>query len=186
MVQPMSAVSRCQWCSAELPNPDVDRCPSCGAPLASSSASEAQLPGVTTLDAEAIVRARAEVSRPRSRILSFITGDMPPETGGPASAESLAPPSDDVRREMLRLQLEAERADLEAETIALKSDVIAQHGIHIGELTGDVPEGEPAEAVSAEPAAQPARGAETTPEPAAAASAGASTPAGPDGDKPAA
>jgi len=94
--------------------------------------------GVTTLDPEAIIRARAEVTRPRGGLFSFLTGELPPETGGPASPESLAPPSDDVRREMLRLEIEAERADLVAETIALKSDVLARHGIHVSQLAGDV------------------------------------------------
>jgi hypothetical protein len=37
---------------------------------------------------------------------------------------------------MLRLQLEAERANLAAETIALKSDELARRGIHVSELGG--------------------------------------------------
>jgi hypothetical protein len=153
MAESMSGpVSQCPWCSAPLPDPAVERCPSCGAHLAATGA-EGEIKGVTTLDTEAILRARSEVGRPRSRILSFITGEVVPETGdGPASPESLAPPPDDVRREMLRLQLEAERADLAAETVALKSDELAKRGIHLSEIGVD-------EAVLAEPVAAPAVGA---------------------------
>lgn len=129
--------ARCPWCSAELPDPTAEACPSCGATLTSTSGPEPQLPGVTTLDAEAILRARSEVGRPRSRILSFITGEVVQETGGPTSPESLAPPSSEVRREMLRLQIEAERADLEAEQIALKADVLAEAGIPLSELAAE-------------------------------------------------
>lgn len=143
MADPMNGpITRCPWCSAALPAPDVERCPACGATLASATGTEPQLPGVTTLDPEAILRARSEVSRPRSRILSFISGEVAVETGSPTDAGSIAPPSDEVRREMLRLQIEAERADLEAETVALKADVLAQQGIHVSQLgpaeaTGD-------------------------------------------------
>jgi hypothetical protein len=135
MADPMTGpITRCPWCSAELPAPDANRCPSCQAQLTSATGTEPQLPGVTTLDAEAILKARAELARPRSRLLSFITGEAPTETAGPASPDSLAPPSGDVRREMLRLQIEAEVADLEAETVALKADVLAEQGISLAEL----------------------------------------------------
>jgi hypothetical protein len=142
MADPMSGpITRCQWCSAELPTPDVERCPSCGATLTSAAGTEPQLPGVTSLDPQAIIRARSEVTRPRSRILSFLTGEMPPDSGGPLDPASIAPPSDEVRREILRLQIEAERADLEAEAVALKSDALAHLGIPLSELTseGDAP-----------------------------------------------
>ena len=130
------SITRCPWCSAELPVPDVEHCPSCGAALTTATGTEPDIRGVTTLDPEAILRARSEVSRPRSRILSFITGETPVEVDE-EDAASFAPPSDAVRREMLRLQLEAERADLEAETIALKSDVIAEHGINLADLAAE-------------------------------------------------
>jgi hypothetical protein len=146
------SITRCPWCSAELPVPDVEHCPSCGAALTTATGAEPDIRGVTTLDPEAILRARSEVSRPRSRILSFITGEAPVEVDE-EDAASFAPPSDEVRREMLRLQIEAERADLEAESIALKSDVIAEQGINLADLaaedagSGDAPapgDGEPA------------------------------------------
>ena len=123
----------CQWCSAPLPAADLETCPSCGATL-SSAPDTGEIRGVTTLDTEAILRSRSEASRPRSRLLSFITGEEPVELGGPEEAESLAPPDDAVRREMLRLQFEAERADLEAESIANKTDVVLDEGIDLTTL----------------------------------------------------
>jgi hypothetical protein len=138
MADPMTGpITRCPWCSAELAAPDVELCPSCGAALVTQpGGANPDIKGVTTLDTEAILRARSEVTRPRSRILSFITGDTAPEAATPDRPESLAPPPNEVRREMLRLELEAERADLEAQSLALKSDVLAREGIHLSQLGG--------------------------------------------------
>ena len=176
MADPMTGpVTRCPWCSADLPIPGAERCLACGAALVSQTGgTDAEIKGVTTLDTEAILRARSEVARPRSRLLSFITGEAPVETGGPASPESLARPPDDVRREMLRLEYEARRADLEAETVALKSDVLASQGIHVSQLGGDVP---------GEPGGEPERAAEAAGEPEAA-SGGEPEPPDPSGGEP--
>jgi len=155
MAEVMSGSStRCPWCSAELPVPDPEHCPSCGAALSTATGTEPDIRGVTSLDPEAILRARSEVSRPRSRILSFITGETPVEVAE-TDVASFAPPSDDVRREMLRLQIEAERADLEAERIALKSDVIAEQGISLAELAAQdsAADAAPGDAAPAAPAA---------------------------------
>jgi hypothetical protein len=101
--------------------------------------------GVTTLDTEAILRARSDVARPRGRLLSFITGEVPVELGGEKEAASLAPPDDAVRLEMLRLQMEAERADLEAEAVSMKTDVVLEQGIDLAaladaDMAGDLPD----------------------------------------------
>jgi hypothetical protein len=176
MAEAMSGpAALCPWCSAPLPDAAVERCPTCGAALAATGA-EGEIKGVTTLDTEAILRARSDVARPRSRILSFITGEIVPETGGPASPESLAPPPDDVRREMLRLQLEAERADLAAETVAMKSDELAKIGIPLSQLGVDesalsepaaVASSPDAEAETATPVDAAAGSRDAVPEPAA-------------------
>jgi hypothetical protein len=118
---------------------------------------------VTALDPEAILRARSEVSRPRSRILSFLTGEVAADQGGPADSASIAPPSDEVRREMLRLQIEAERADLEAEAVALKADTLATLGLSLPPLEE--------EAATADAAPAPAPPADAAPAPAAPADA---------------
>lgn len=161
-LQPPAPDAHCPWCSAALPSAGLPNCPSCGATLTSATGSEPDIRGVTSLDPEAILRARAEVSRPRSRILSFITGDVGEEAGGPATPESLAPPSDDVRREMLRLQLEAERADAEAESVALKTDVVLEQGIDLASLAA---EDAAAEDAAAEPGPldEPGRADEPSP-----------------------
>jgi hypothetical protein len=143
---------RCQWCSAPLPAADLETCPTCGATLASAP-DTGEIRGVTTLDTEAILRSRSEASRPRSRLLSFITGEEPVALGGPEEAESLAPPDDAVRREMLRLQLEAERADLEAESIANKTDVVLDEGIDLATLGTATPDDELADGQAAPPLA---------------------------------
>jgi len=165
---------RCQWCSAPLPAADLDICPSCGATL-SSAPDTGEIRGVTTLDTEAILRSRSEASRPRSRLLSFITGEEPVELGGPEEAESLAPPDDAVRREMLRLQFEAERADLEAESIANKTDVVLDEGIDLATLGSAEPDEDLADVQAAQAAAPvPAPAPAPTP-----ATAPASPPAAP-------
>ncbi len=156
-------ITRCPWCSAVLPDAPVEQCPSCLATLVGTSGADAEIKGVTTLDPEAILRARSDAGRPRGGILSFITGETMPDTGGgPASPDSLAPPDVEVRREMLRLQLEAERADLTAETVALKADVLAKYGIPLSQLAAP----EAVTDAEAEPAAgaAPAGGEPEAPE----------------------
>jgi hypothetical protein len=147
MVDSMSnPATRCPWCSALLPDQASDTCPSCNATLAAAPGAEGDIKGVTTLDTDAIIRARSELVRPKSnRFISFITGEVPVDTPDPATAGSIAPPDNAVRREMLRLQLEAERAELQAETVALKSDELTRLGIHLSQLGGPEPaEGEEA------------------------------------------
>ena len=118
---------------------------------------------MTTLDAEAILRARSESSRPRSRLLSFITGDTDnAEPREPASPGSVAPPPDEVRREMLRLKLEAERADLESEVLALGSDAIVQGRIVLT-VPGADADAAPADAAPAPADADAAPGGTDTP-----------------------
>ena len=116
-----STVSVCPWCSANYTG-DPDTCPSCGAALAVDPATDPALPGLTAIDAAAIVRAKTPVARPRNRLLSWISGEYPDETPSATEAGALAPPDLDVRREMLRLELEAEVANLQAEAGALMAE----------------------------------------------------------------
>lgn len=161
MTDPTTA---CPWCSAALPAEAVDRCPGCGAMLVAVPDATGDIKGVTTLDTEAILRARSEVSRPRgNRLLSFISGEVtqPPP---PVNPESVAPPDVAVRREMLRLRIEAETADLEAEAVALKADELARRGIHMSELGGATPDSEPAAAPDSAGALEGSGPAELTPD----------------------
>jgi hypothetical protein len=116
--EPPTAV-HCPWCSAEIA-PALASCPACGATLTGDV--DASLPGVTALDQEAILRAR-RVATPqrRNRILNWISGDYA-DDDKPDPPGSLSPPPLEVRREMLRLELQAEEASLRAQTDALVAE----------------------------------------------------------------
>ena len=160
-------ITHCPWCSVLLPEPGVEQCQACGAALTASGNSPTEIKGVTTLDTEAILRARSSLSQPRgNRFLSFITGEIPVDTSTPAAAEVFAPPPEDVRREMMRLQMDAQRATFVAETVALKADELSRLGIHVSELGADEPVVEDEAAPDAAlPAALPPEAGASAPEP---------------------
>jgi len=111
---------RCMWCSAVLPSNSEVNCPTCGATLIGEG--DNQVPGVTAIDAEAIIRAGRDAKpRQRSRLMSWLSGEYP-EEDRPAPPGSLDPPTADVRREMLRLELEAQVANLQAEAEAMAAE----------------------------------------------------------------
>ena len=108
--KPSGETTTCPWCSATVPV-EAATCPSCGAQL--REAAEGDIPGITQIDPSAVSRARRV--KPR-RLTSWLTGDTPveeDETGG-----KIEPPSPDVRREMLKLELAAIDAELEAKAAA--------------------------------------------------------------------
>lgn len=118
---------RCPWCSAQLASENEATCPSCRATLVGEG--DSQVPGVTAIDAEAIVRAaHGPRPKPRSRLLSWISGEYEEETATPAPPGSLAPPPPNVRREMLRLEQEALVANLQAEAEAQAADAAIEAG----------------------------------------------------------
>ena len=119
-----STASTCPWCSASYTG-GPDACPSCGATLEAETV-DPSLPGVTAIDAAAIVRAKQATARPRNRLLSWISGEYPDDAGSPGDAAALAAPDLEVRREMLRLELEAEVASLQAEAEALRAEAIIE------------------------------------------------------------
>jgi hypothetical protein len=107
-------------------------CPSCGAALQSDAEDDASIPGVTEIDP--VTAARKPIARP-NRLVSWLAGDvdpLPPPNPIPvdrlsqavpsgAALEgvgqaSYAPPSEAVRREMARLELDAIKAELEAQS----------------------------------------------------------------------
>jgi len=86
-------------------------CPSCGAQLRDAAGGD--IAGVTQIDPSAVSRVRRV--KPR-RLTSWLTGDSAgeeDEAGG-----KIEPLSDDVKREMLRLELAAIDAELEAKAAA--------------------------------------------------------------------
>jgi uncharacterized Zn finger protein (UPF0148 family) len=116
--------TRCPWCSAELSGAPSTNCPTCGATLVEPDTSG---PGGNAVDAEAILRAtRVNTPIRRSRLLSWITGEDDSEDEVPAPPGSLAPPPPDVRREMVRLELQAEYANLQAEAESIVSQAEAE------------------------------------------------------------
>src|SRR4029079_19655856 len=104
------AGSICPWCSATYTG-ETETCRSRCAALAVDPTTDAAPPGLTAIDAAAIVRAKTPVARPRSRVLSWMRSEHPDETPSAADACALGPPDADVRREILRLALEAELAN---------------------------------------------------------------------------
>ena len=126
---------RCMWCSAVLPSDHETTCPSCGATLVGEG--ESAVPGLTAIDADAILRnARtAGKAKSRGRLLSWISGEYEPEDAASAPAPgSLAPPPAEVRREMLRLELEAQVANAQAEVEALAADAAVEEGTSLAPL----------------------------------------------------
>ena len=123
-----SSAPRCNWCSAVLPSDHETVCPSCGATLLGEG--DAAVPGLTAIDAEAILRnARAAKAKPRSRLLGWISGDYDADAGAAQAAPgSLAPPPAEVRREMLRLELEAQVANAQAEVESMAADAAVEEG----------------------------------------------------------
>lgn len=132
--------SICPWCSATYTGTPAN-CPSCEATLTSDGPVDAALPGLTAIDPTAIVRGKEPASRPRNRILSWISGEYPEDTGKPGESGALAPPDAEVKREILRLELEAEVAALQAEADALMAEAAAE---------GRVPNARPEDAAAAE------------------------------------
>jgi hypothetical protein len=111
----------CPWCSAPLDPDDTVTCSSCGAALQAES--EQQVPGLTAIDPVAVLEGARPPQRPRNRLVAWLTGADIEEAAAPqASPEALAPPPPDVRREILRLQMEAELVQLSAEVESLATD----------------------------------------------------------------
>lgn len=123
----------CPWCSATLTSAEQPTCTSCGANLQGDS--DAEIEGVTALDAETRMRLglvqRAASPPPRRGLLAWMTPEAEPELGLDAETvailhdASIEPPSDDVRREMLRLEVEALQRELEATNAAAVADADA-------------------------------------------------------------
>jgi hypothetical protein len=154
----------CPWCSAELQAMDLETCPSCKAALTSTG--EPALPGVTAIDHEALLRSNREPRPPRNRILSWLSGEYVDEGNIPADAGAIAPPDLEVRREILRLEIEAEIADKQAEVDSILADAAVEGRTIPGLDAEDGGEGTEVGATEASPAGEPAEdmlaaGAET-------------------------
>ena len=81
---------------------------------------------MTAIDHEALLRANREPRPQRSRILSWLSGEYVEETSMPAEPQAIAPPDLEVRREILRLEIEAEIADKQAEADSILADAAVE------------------------------------------------------------
>ena len=140
------SVFHCPWCSAALPTTDLEECPSCKATLASTGTGEAALPGVTAIDHEALLRTNREPRPQRNRILSWLSGEYVDESEAPIQPEAVAPPDLAVRREILRLEIEAEIADKQAEADSILADAAVEGRTIPGLEADETIEGEAAAA----------------------------------------
>lgn len=99
----------CPWCSEPLLAADVDHCPRCGATMTAEQ--EPVIPGVTTIQPEILAKQARAAKPKRGGLMSLFVGreDEQPNVQQPTEAElpALAQPSVEVRREMLRIELEA-------------------------------------------------------------------------------
>jgi hypothetical protein len=103
----------CPWCSASVPVAAAT-CPSCGASL--RDAVDGDIAGVTQVDPGAVLRTKRIKSR---GIAAWLVGER--EADEPAIGK-VEPLSDEVRREMLRLELAAIDAELDAKTAAAEAN----------------------------------------------------------------
>ncbi|NJD29263.1 MAG: hypothetical protein FIA92_13325 [Chloroflexi bacterium] len=134
------AVGRCPWCSHPLDDSSVATCPHCSAALHAQV--EGDLPGVTQVDAMALATQR----RVRGGGVRALIGLTDEDTEGSPALSVPEPPSEDVRREMLRLRIDALEAEIEAQNAALAAARAA------AAAAGDAPV-EPAAATEPAPAA---------------------------------
>src|SRR5689334_23245150 len=122
----------CPWCSTQV-TADTATCPTCGAVLKGDD--ETILPGVTAVD-DKVLRGETAKAPQRNRLLSWISGDYD-EAEGAAKADpaAIAPPDAEVQREIRRLELEAEVANLQAEVEARRIEAVFDHLDETGDET---------------------------------------------------
>jgi hypothetical protein len=122
-------------------------CPACQAHLIEEQGVE--IPGVTTVYPGLLASAAAprKVKRTFGSLLVGEDNEIPPPTE--AELPALAPPDADVRREMLRLELDARLASLQAEVKAIE----AEDGIIPG-VAEEPPSGAPPDPASGAPGAE--------------------------------
>lgn len=129
-------------------------CVACGATILGDAAIE--IPGVTAIDGQHASRASAPRKVRRTFGSLFARGGdeaLPPSQ---AELPALAMPGAEVRREMLRLRLDAELADLtaRAEALAAERGVLTPEPPSVAEAPGAEPElGVPPDADTTEPPA---------------------------------
>jgi len=110
----------CPWCGGSVPDRAAATCPSCGAALR-PIAELPDIPGVTVAPAD-VRRTVRDVSPEILALVAPVVGD---QIALPGSRPELGPPDASVRRAMLQLELEAQRAALEAAGLPAAPDATA-------------------------------------------------------------
>ena len=105
----------CSWCSATIPV-DASKCPSCGAALRDGA--DGDVAGVTQVDLAAT--SRLARMKPPGRIATWLGAER--TTDNPELSGKIEPPSEEVRKEMLRLELAAIDAEIEAKNALLEAE----------------------------------------------------------------
>ncbi len=132
----------CPWCSAILSSADDSRCPSCNAALRDTA--DKELPGVTSIDHEAILRSRMPVPKP-SGFMGWLSGGYQDAPEPPPAPHTFSPPDTEVKREMLRMELAAIEARMEAQRAELEAELVAagvQPPGHLESSDADASQGE--------------------------------------------
>ena len=111
----------CPWCSAQLVTGREETCPSCGAALHETA--ESEVPGVTRVDIDAVLRARTPDGQRGRGLIGWLSGEYEADAE-PDSPESIAPPEEAVRREMLRLELSALEAEVQARQAEAEAEIV--------------------------------------------------------------
>lgn len=114
------ATSTCSWCSAAVPV-EAARCPSCGAAL--RDLADGDVLGVTQVDIAATSRL-SRMTRQPGRLATWLGAEA--TSDNPELAGRIEEPSDEVRKEMLRLKLLALDAEIEAKTAIARANQILE------------------------------------------------------------
>lgn len=121
------ASPQCPWCSATLASADAARCPSCNALLRETTGSE--VPGVTSVDLDAVLRSRKPAPR-QSGLIGWLSGSYPEAAGPEPERSEVSPPDEEVKREMVRMEIAAIEARMEAERAELAAERAADLASH--------------------------------------------------------
>jgi hypothetical protein len=152
---------RCPWCSAVLPTPGAAVCPTCQARLVEEE--EVEIPGVTSVYPDLLASSAAPRKIKRTFGALFVGDDNDVSLPSEAELPAIAPPDLEVRREMLRLELDARLAALQAEVTLIESESGARPALPVEPAEAGEPVEEPAPepsdaAVGEPPAGEPPAG----------------------------
>jgi hypothetical protein len=112
----MDTSKSCPWCSTPI-TAGATTCPNCGAVVEGEAG--ADVPGVTEIDAKASLGADEGQVPDAFDPASWLTAGR----GGPVDHDAVAPPSEAVRAEMHRMELEAEIANAGGMVMGATDDV---------------------------------------------------------------